>query len=87
VEYQERPAEAAEIFARADRFAAVEETAEGWEFEMTDGSEPREVMAALSRLGELPTRFERVQRSLHEIFVERVGAQAAAPRKLEVAHA
>jgi hypothetical protein len=44
-------------------------------------------MAALSRLDELPTRFERVQRSLHEIFVERVGAQAAAPRKLEVAHA
>jgi ABC-2 type transport system ATP-binding protein len=87
VEYQERPAEAAEIFARADRFAAVEETPEGWDFEMPDGSEPREIMAALSRLDELPTRFERVQRSLHEIFVERVGAQAAAPRKLEVAHA
>lgn len=86
-EYHDRPAAAAEIFSRAGSVATVEETPDGWEFEMNDGTEPRELMTALSQIDPLPVRFERIQRSLHEIFVERVGAEAAAPRRLEVAHA
>jgi ABC-2 type transport system ATP-binding protein len=87
VEYEDRPAAAAALFSRAAAVADVEETADGWEFEMSDGSEPGELMSALGQLDPLPLRFERIERSLHEIFVERVGAEAAAPRKLEAAHA
>jgi ABC-2 type transport system ATP-binding protein len=87
VQYEEKPAGALAIFSRASSFEEVKETADGWEFEMKDGAEPQELMNELSRLNPLPNRFERVERSLHEIFVERVGAQAVSPRKLEVAHA
>lgn len=87
VEYQEKPAAAMEIFARTDRFAALSVTPDGWEFELPDGEEPRALMSELSQIEQLPVRFERIQPSLHEIFVQQVGAGASAPRKMEASHA
>ena len=52
---------------------------------LTDG-DPREVMAAIAQLDAAPSRFGRVDPSLHEIFVERVGNAANPQRRPEVAH-
>jgi ABC-2 type transport system ATP-binding protein len=54
--------------------------ADGWTFDLNGGSH-RDL---LSRVLELPVgleRFERVQPSLHEIFIEQVGAAARTPRR------
>jgi ABC-2 type transport system ATP-binding protein len=57
-----------------------------WEVELADGADPRRVLADLSNLDVPLSRFEHVEPSLHEIFVEEVGRAARTTRN-EVAHA
>jgi ABC-2 type transport system ATP-binding protein len=86
VDFEEVPAEAEGVICRTAGEATVTRTESGWEIDLAPGREPHALMAALGQLEPLPLRFERVEPTLHEIFVERVG-NAANPRRREVAHA
>jgi ABC-2 type transport system ATP-binding protein len=77
----------------ADRFMAtwpgferVDRIQDAWEVELKPAADPRELVSAANQLDVPLSRFEHVQPSLHEIFVQRVG-DAARPRRREVAHA
>ena len=79
--------------AAADRFMAtwpgferVDRIRDGWEVELKPTANPRELVSAANGLDVALSRFEHVQPSLHDIFVQRVG-DAARPRRREVAHA
>jgi ABC-2 type transport system ATP-binding protein len=78
----------------ADRFMAtwrgfenVERTREGWVAELRPSVSPRELVTAANELDVPLSRFEHVQPSLHEIFVQKVGDAARPRRRPEVAHA
>ena len=60
---------------------------DGWEVELRPGADARELVAAANQLDVPLSRFEHVQPSLHEIFVQRVGDAARPRRRPEVAHA
>jgi ABC-type uncharacterized transport system ATPase subunit len=47
------------------------------EVELADGVDAGRLLAALLAAGLTPRRFEQVTPSLHQIFVARVGAEAA----------
>jgi ABC-2 type transport system ATP-binding protein len=68
-------------FERADRLG------DAWEVELRPGADPRALVAAANGLDVPLSRFEHVQPSLHEIFVQRVGDAARPRRRPEVAHA
>lgn len=68
-------------FERADRIR------DGWEVELRPDADPRALVAAANGLDVALSRFEHVQPSLHEIFVQRVGDAARPRRRPEVAHA
>lgn len=76
---------AAEFMAGNPRFASVHATADGWEAELADDTDPRELVAALNRLPAALARFEHLEPSLHRIFVERVGHAEHADRRPEPA--
>jgi len=57
-----------------------------WEVELAAGADPRLVLTELSTLDVPLSRFEHVEPSLHEIFVEEVGRATRSPRK-EVSNA
>ncbi len=59
---------------------------EGWEVELEPGADSRQLLAALGALDAPLVRFERVEPSLHEIFVARVGDAATPHRRPEPAH-
>ena len=66
---------------------AVEVSPGRWEMELSGEAEARALLAGLGRLGPVPVRFERVEPTLHEIFVAKVGAPAAPAGTEEVIHA
>jgi ABC-2 type transport system ATP-binding protein len=68
-------------FERADRIQ------DHWEVELRPDADPRALVAAANGLDVALSRFEHVQPSLHEIFVQRVGDAARPRRRPEVAHA
>jgi ABC-2 type transport system ATP-binding protein len=59
----------------------------GYQVALTPGADARAVMAGLSQLQTPVERFEHVQPSLHEIFVNRVGQASVAQRRPEATHA
>jgi ABC-2 type transport system ATP-binding protein len=80
--------------AAADRFMAtwpgferVDRIKEGWEVELKPTADPRALVAAANGLDVPLSRFEHVQPSLHEIFVQQVGDAVRPRRTPEVAHA
>jgi ABC-2 type transport system ATP-binding protein len=76
-----------DFMARETRFGAIEPHGDGFRVELAPGADPRALMQALAMLDVLVTRFEREQKSLHEIFIDRVGSAAATPARVrEVAH-
>jgi ABC-2 type transport system ATP-binding protein len=77
VEYQDPTPGAAELFQGRDAFVEVRQIEGGWEVDLPAGEEPDELLGAISRLRPLPIRFARVEPTLHEIFVGRVGSDAA----------
>ena len=75
---------AARDFMRPGRwFESVSPHGEGWEAELSADADPRELPAAVAALDAPLVRLERVQPSLHQIFVERVGEEARRPRHRE----
>ncbi len=83
-----------EASAEADRFIQgnhrlLRTTRRGeelWEVELPAGDEPGELLAELVRLPVPLHRFERIEPSLHEIFVTHVGNASVANRRKEPAH-
>jgi ABC-2 type transport system ATP-binding protein len=68
-------------FERADRIR------DGWEVELKGHADARELLSAANALDVPLARFEHVQPSLHDIFVQRVGDAVRPRRRAEVAHA
>lgn len=87
VAFDERSAQAEELLANPLWFEEVQRTSDGWEVTMAPTASTREVVAALNAVDVPLSRFARVEPSLHEIFVARVGQASVAPRTAEVAHA
>ncbi|HEX7240912.1 MAG TPA: ATP-binding cassette domain-containing protein [Longimicrobiaceae bacterium] len=77
----DEPAPGLEALRRAGRFGEPVPVGDAWEVELAPGADARELVAALNALDAPLARFERVQPSLHEIFVARVG-DAATPHRL-----
>jgi ABC-2 type transport system ATP-binding protein len=81
VEYDDPPGEAREVIARIVPDTAVTATARGWEVDLGTQHEPRQLLAGLAALPTAPTRIARVEPTLHEIFVARVGGAATRPAR------
>lgn len=84
----DEPSEAADRFmATWPGFDRADRIQDAWEVELKPDADPRALVAAANQLDVPLSRFEHVQPSLHEIFVQRVG-DAARPRRIpEVSHA
>jgi ABC-2 type transport system ATP-binding protein len=74
------------FMAHETRFGPIAPKGEGWRVELEPDAEPRALMAALAELDATCTRFAREQKSLHEIFIDRVGGAVTPTRRPEVAH-
>lgn len=86
VEFDE-PSEAADRFMAAPPGASeVRRAGEGWELEIDGEQDARALLGGLAGLDAPLSRFERLQPSLHEIFVERVGEASVPRRRPEAAH-
>jgi ABC-2 type transport system ATP-binding protein len=84
----DEPSEAADRFmATWPGFERVDRINEGWEVELKPAANPRELVQAANGLDVPLSRFEHVQPSLHEIFVQQVGDAVRPRRRPEVAHA
>jgi ABC-2 type transport system ATP-binding protein len=68
------------------RFGPVTPQGDGWRIELAPNADPRALMQALAGLDAPVVRFEREQKSLHEIFIDRVGGAVTPNRRPEVAH-
>jgi ABC-2 type transport system ATP-binding protein len=77
---------ARDFVARENRFGAFRPHGEGWRLEMAPAADPRELLRSLAGLDATVVRFERERKSLHEIFIDRVGGAVTANRRPEVAH-
>jgi ABC-2 type transport system ATP-binding protein len=79
--------EAARAFVAGEtRFGAFVPHGEGWRVEMDPAVDPRDLLRSLAGLDATVVRFEREQKSLHEIFIDRVGGAVTPNRRPEVAH-
>ena len=84
----DEPSEAADRFMSSwPGFARVQREGEGWHAELAPGADARGLVTAANALDVPLSRFEHVQPSLHEIFVQQVGDAARPRRRPEVAHA
>ncbi|HEV7587751.1 MAG TPA: ATP-binding cassette domain-containing protein [Longimicrobium sp.] len=79
--------DAARAFVAGEtRFGAFTPYGDGWRLEMDAAADPRALLQALAGLDATVVRFEREQKSLHEIFIDRVGGAVTPSRRPEVAH-
>ena len=82
----DEPDGAAGVPPRLDRrFGEPVRAGEGWEVELEPGADPRGLLAALAAMDAPLVRFARVEPSLHEIFVARVGDASTPHRRPEPA--
>ncbi len=86
VEFEGTGEQAARFMREETRFGAVQPHGEGWRIDMPEGADPRALMQALAGLDAPVVRFGREQKSLHEIFIDRVGNAGTPQRRPEVAH-
>ena len=87
VEYQEIPAATAAFFGGDGFFESSTPIRRGWEVSLPLNVSPRDLFDRLAGFETVPTRFEQVEPSLHEIFVRHVGSTAANPPRREAADA
>ena len=84
----DEPSEAVDRFMSTwPGFERVDRIQDGWEVDLRPSADPRQLVAAANGLDVVLSRFEHVQPSLHEIFVQQVGDAARPQRRPEVAHA
>jgi ABC-2 type transport system ATP-binding protein len=68
-------------------FARAERQGDSWTLELPAEADVQRALSALAASGAPLARFEHVQPSLHEIFVQQVGHAEIADRRPEVTHA
>ena len=81
IDYDDPPAEARETISRFADDAGVTAAPCGWEVDLGPAGDPRGLIAALAALPTPPCRIARIDPSLHEIFVARVGGAASRPAR------
>jgi ABC-2 type transport system ATP-binding protein len=82
------PSASLERLLRDDpRIRSAVPLAEGWEVELAPSAEPRELLAAIFETDASFVRFEHMEPSLHDIFVQHAGGAANASRRPEVSNA
>ena len=86
VEFDGTGAQADRFMQTETRYGRVEPHGEGWRMNLEPGADPRALMQALAGLDVPVVRFQREQKSLHEIFIDRVSGHVTANRRPEVAH-
>ncbi|CAN5751847.1 ATP-binding cassette domain-containing protein [soil metagenome] len=64
-------------------FTRVERRGDGWEADLAPAADPRDLLAAVNTVDVPLIGFVRVEPSLHDIFVERVGRASVAHRRPE----
>jgi ABC-2 type transport system ATP-binding protein len=67
-----------------ERFGTTRRSGRGWEVELREEEGSAALLAAMAGAPAPLLKFERVQPTLHEIFVQRVGADAVTQRHREV---
>ncbi len=77
VEVEGAPPDAESTLRSERTFASVASRPGGFSIELAPGAEPRAVLEAAARLAGVVTRVARADKTLREVFVERVGAGAA----------
>lgn len=84
----DEPSEQAASFLESSPpgLAHVARQDEGWEVELEPGYDVRDLLARLNSFDVPLARFARVELSLHEIFVQRVGNASTPQRRPEPAH-
>lgn len=83
VEYDDPPSGARELLERFAIDGGLQPRRNGWEVTLPEATDPRGLFALLATLEVAPERIARVEPSLHEIFVTRVGGGAARPTRRE----
>jgi ABC-2 type transport system ATP-binding protein len=89
IEWERESPAAERLMADRRWFGRAQRRGEGWEADLAPTADPRELPAVLGSLEVPLVRFVRVEPSLHDIFVERVGQASVAhrrPERREVAH-
>lgn len=86
VEFDPATEDARAFMARETRFGAVTAHGDGWRIDLEPHADPRALLSAVAGLDATVVRFEREQKSLHEIFIDRVGGAVTPNRRPEVAH-
>jgi len=86
IEFDEPSAEAERFMTEARFFAHAAQNGDTWEVELATDAGKGELLSALASLPVPLARYERVQPSLHEIFVAHVGRASTATRRPEPAH-
>jgi ABC-2 type transport system ATP-binding protein len=81
IEFETEPAGLEALLADRRRFTRAVRSNGAWDVELADRADPRELLVALTRMEPRLTRFVRVEPSLHEIFVSRVGDAETAHRR------
>jgi len=78
---------AAAMLGISDLVAAADDSGVFAELKLREGGDPQQVLERLLRQGVRLRRFERIEPSLHRIFLDKAGPDAAEPERREVAHA
>jgi ABC-2 type transport system ATP-binding protein len=73
--------------AIGDLVAAADDSGVSAELKLKDGADPQEVLRRLMQQNIRLRRFERIEPSLHRIFLDKAGPDAAEAERREVAHA
>jgi len=68
-----------EIFADRKLVQRVDDSNRYFEVELAEGANAQELLHRIVATGAVVERFELVQPSLHQVFLERVGARSRAP--------
>jgi len=68
---------AAQVFADRQLVARIQDFGQEAELELAPGADPQEILRALVNSGARLSRFELASPSLHKIFVDLVGPEAA----------
>lgn len=74
------------VLERNSLVRSVERQGSGWQVELTEGTTAKELLGTVLQSGLTPERFEHVEPTLHEIFLDHVGAHAARAGRREAPH-
>ncbi len=83
--FEDRDVDVTDFLDRSPVVGEATTARSGWEVELARGREGRDLLAAVLDAGLPLARFEHVEPTLHEIFLDHVGGQAARAERREAA--